>query len=140
MVREDGARRPPRVTVDALVLRPQQGLLLVRRRFPPPGWALPGGFVDPGETLEEAVCRELNEETGLQVLRLRQFHAYSDPARDPRGPTVGMVFEVEAVISGRHFSSAWGTNKKQAEQKAARNALIELGLIESSLSEAKEPE
>jgi ADP-ribose pyrophosphatase YjhB (NUDIX family) len=86
----------PRVTVDAIVVRAEK-VLLVKRRWPPPGWALPGGFVDRGETLEQAVCRETMEETGLVVTKLRQFHAYSDPLRDPRHHTVGIVFEVEST-------------------------------------------
>lgn len=84
----------PRLTVDAVVVR-EGRLLMVRRRWPPPGWALPGGFVDRGETVEQAVGRETLEETGLRVTRLRQLHAYSDPRRDPRHHTVGIVFEVE---------------------------------------------
>ncbi len=84
----------PRVTVDAIVVR-EGCVLLVRRRWPPPGWALPGGFVDLGETVEHAVARETLEETGLVVTRLRQLHAYSDPKRDPRHHTVGVIFEVE---------------------------------------------
>jgi len=70
-------------------------VLLIRRRNPPHGWALPGGFVDYGETLEQAVVRETLEETGLKVVRLGQFHAYSDPARDCRLHTVAAVFVVE---------------------------------------------
>jgi ADP-ribose pyrophosphatase YjhB (NUDIX family) len=94
----------PRVTVDAIVVRDgaapgAREVLLVRRKWPPPGWALPGGFVDRGETLEQAVCRETLEETGLVVTKLRQFHAYSDPRRDPRHHTVGVVFEVETTGS-----------------------------------------
>jgi 8-oxo-dGTP diphosphatase len=90
-------KRPaPRPTVDAIVHRPGRGVLLVRRRNPPPGWALPGGFVDPGESCEDAVVRETLEETGLRVVRRRQFHVYSDPGRDPRVFTVGVVFVVEA--------------------------------------------
>ena len=87
--------RSPLPTVDAIVVRAGR-VLLVRRKYPPPGWALPGGFVDVGETLEQAVCRETLEETGLRVTKLRQLHTYSDPKRDPRQHTVGTIFEVEA--------------------------------------------
>jgi ADP-ribose pyrophosphatase YjhB (NUDIX family) len=86
----------PRLTVDALVTREPGEVLLVERGHPPPGWALPGGFVDAGESLEEAVARELEEETGLRARRVRQFHTYSDPGRDPRHPTVSTVFLVDA--------------------------------------------
>jgi len=82
--------------VDAVVLNAQGEVLLVERGHPPPGWALPGGFVDAGETLEAAVARELREETALLARRVSQFHTYSEPSRDPRHPTVSTVFLVEA--------------------------------------------
>ena len=86
----------PRLTVDAVVENPSGEVLLIERRNPPRGWALPGGFVDVGETLETAVARELFEETGLRASRVQQFHTYSDPARDPRHHTVSTVFRVDA--------------------------------------------
>jgi 8-oxo-dGTP diphosphatase len=67
-------------------------IVLIRRKNPPPGWALPGGFVDAGETVEQAAVREALEETSLSVELVRQFHVYSDPGRDPRGHTVSVVF------------------------------------------------
>ena len=70
----------------------RSGIVLIKRRNPPPGWALPGGFVDVGETVEAAAVREAAEETGLQVELVRQFHVYSDPRRDDRGHTVSVVF------------------------------------------------
>lgn len=86
----------PRLTVDAVVTDGSGRVLLIERGHPPPGWALPGGFVDPGETLEEAVVRELREETSMDARSVRQFHTYSDPSRDPRHHTVSTVFLVEA--------------------------------------------
>ncbi len=86
----------PKVTVDAIVVRDGR-ILLVERRHPPLGFALPGGFVDRDETVEQAVCRETCEETGLTVTRLRQLHCYSDPRRDPRQHTAGVIFEVETT-------------------------------------------
>jgi 8-oxo-dGTP diphosphatase len=65
---------------------------LIKRKNPPEGWALPGGFVEYGETLETAAVREAKEETGLEVRLLRQFHTYSDPSRDPRHHTISTVF------------------------------------------------
>lgn len=81
----------PRLTVD-LILEVDGGIVLVERKYPPLGWALPGGFVEWGETLEDAAVREAKEETGLDVALVRQFHAYSDPGRDLRGHTVSVVF------------------------------------------------
>jgi 8-oxo-dGTP diphosphatase len=68
------------------------GIVLIDRKNPPFGWALPGGFVEYGETLEAAAVREAREETGLDIALRRQFHTYSDPGRDPRGHTVSTVF------------------------------------------------
>jgi 8-oxo-dGTP diphosphatase len=85
----------PFVTVDAIIEVPA-GIVLVKRRNPPLGFALPGGFVDYGESLEDAVRREAREETGLELRCLRQFHTYSDPARDPRFHTVTTVFAAQS--------------------------------------------
>jgi 8-oxo-dGTP diphosphatase len=84
--------RSPLPTVDVIAELPGGGIVLVRRKHPPPGWALPGGFVEAGESAAVAARREFQEETGLQVELLELFHVYSDPARDPRGPTLGVVF------------------------------------------------
>lgn len=67
-------------------------VVLIRRANPPLGWALPGGFVDVGETVEAAAAREAREETGLDVRQLALLGVYSDPGRDPRGHTVSAVF------------------------------------------------
>ncbi len=85
----------PFVTVDAII-QVHAGIVLVERSNPPLGYALPGGFVDYGESLEDAVCREAREETGLDLLDLRQFHTYSDPSRDPRFHTITTVFSARA--------------------------------------------
>jgi 8-oxo-dGTP diphosphatase len=85
----------PFVVVDAIIEVPHgkgTAIVLVRRSNPPFGHALPGGFVDYGESLEEAVKREAFEETGLALEGMRQMHTYSDPARDPRFHTITTVF------------------------------------------------
>jgi 8-oxo-dGTP diphosphatase len=86
------ASRAPLPTVDIIIEREGGGVVLIKRKNPPFGWALPGGFVDYGETLEQAAVREAKEETCLEVTSIRQFHAYSAPDRDPRGHTISMVF------------------------------------------------
>lgn len=68
------------------------GIVLIKRSNPPPGWALPGGFVEYGESLEAAAQREAYEETGLRLKFLEQFHTYSNPGRDPRMHTISTVF------------------------------------------------
>ena len=86
----------PFVTVDAII-EVKGGVVIIKRSNPPFGWALPGGFVDYGESLEQAVIREAKEETGLEITDLRQFHTYSDPKRDPRFHTIGTVFIAQAT-------------------------------------------
>jgi ADP-ribose pyrophosphatase YjhB (NUDIX family) len=85
----------PIPTVD-IIIELKGGIVLVRRKNPPEGWALPGGFVDYGETLETAAIREAKEETGLDIELIRQFHTYSDPQRDPRHHTITTVYVAEA--------------------------------------------
>lgn len=85
----------PIPTVD-LIIKFNEDIILIKRKNPPEGWALPGGFVDYGESLESAAVREAKEETGLDVELLRQFHAYSDPKRDPRHHTITIVFIAKA--------------------------------------------
>ena len=81
----------PKITVD-VIIKFKDGVVLIKRKNPPYGWAIPGGFVDYGETLEEAAVREMKEETNLDVKLERQMHTYSDPKRDPRGHTITTVF------------------------------------------------
>src|SRR3990167_8676289 len=88
-------QRTPFLTVDAII-ETEGGIILIKRKNPPSGWAMPGGFVDYGESLEDAVRREAKEETGLDIAGIKQFHTYSEPDRDPRFHTVGTVFIAKA--------------------------------------------
>jgi 8-oxo-dGTP diphosphatase len=83
--------RNPAPTVD-LIIKVSGGIVLIERKNPPPGWALPGGFVDYGESFADAARREALEETGLIVTLKLQFHTYSDPQRDSRRHTASTVF------------------------------------------------
>jgi ADP-ribose pyrophosphatase YjhB (NUDIX family) len=84
--------RNPIPTVDIIIEIESKGIVLIKRKNPPHGWALPGGFVDYGESLEEAAVREAKEETDLDVKLTEQFHTYSDPERDPRHHSISTVY------------------------------------------------
>ncbi|MBF0121947.1 MAG: NUDIX hydrolase [Candidatus Omnitrophica bacterium] len=86
----------PYVTVD-IIIEMAGGIVLIERTNPPFGWALPGGFVDRGESLETAAQREAKEETGLDLEGLKQFHTYSEPSRDQRFHTVTTVFIARGI-------------------------------------------
>ena len=87
--------RNPLCTVDAII-EIKGGIILIKRKNPPFGWAIPGGFVDYGESLEDAIIREAKEETGLDIKLIRQFHTYSAPKRDPRHHTVSTIYIASA--------------------------------------------
>ena len=86
----------PIPTVDIIIQIESEGIVLIKRKNPPYGWALPGGFVDYGESLEEAAVREAKEETDLDVKLIEQFHTYSDPKRDPRHHSISTVYIARA--------------------------------------------
>jgi len=116
----------PVPTVDILIEMDDaaegKGIVLIRRKNDPPGWAIPGGFVDYGESLEQAAVREGEEETGIKVENLRQFHAYSDPGRDPRHHTISTVF------------IAQGTGKVRAGDDAAEAGIFAEGSLPTPLA------
>ena len=92
--------RTPEITVDLVIEledRPGRPIVVIRRSHPPPGHALPGGFVDVGETVEHAAMREAREETGLDIRLIALLGVYSDPARDPRGHSVAIVYVAAAT-------------------------------------------
>ncbi len=88
--------RNPLPTVDVLIAMPlpdgREGVVLIKRRNDPPGWAIPGGFVEYGETVETTAVREMQEETSLALEDLRFYTVRSDPARDPRHHTITVIF------------------------------------------------
>lgn len=92
--------RNPIPTVDILIECEtpdgDTGLVLIHRKNEPQVWAIPGGFVDYGESVEDAACREAFEETSLLVELVRQFHCYSDPSRDERQHNISIVFIAKA--------------------------------------------
>ena len=116
--------RNPAPTVDIIIEmwdRPQRPIVLIERRNSPHGWAIPGGFVDYGESVETAARREAQEETGLQVELMVQLHVYSQPDRDPRQHTLSIVF----------VAAAWG--HPQAADDAKSVDLFELGQLPQPL-------
>ncbi len=94
--------KTPLLTVD-IITRYRKGIVLIERKNPPYGWALPGGFVEVGESLEDAAIREAKEETSLDIKLIEQFHAYSDPHRDPRFHTTSVVFLADGngIVRGK---------------------------------------
>ena len=91
----------PSPTVDIIIEMKNDdgndGIILIKRKNPPYGWALPGGFVDYSESLEAAAVREAREETSLDIKLLYQMHTYSDPNRDPRKHTITTVYVAKAA-------------------------------------------
>jgi 8-oxo-dGTP diphosphatase len=101
--------RNPLLTVD-IIVEVNGGIVLIERKNIPHGWAIPGGFVDYGESIETAALREAKEEISLDVVLTDQFHTYSNPNRDPRHHTVSTVF----------IATANGTPRGADDAKVAR--------------------
>ena len=121
----------PLLTVDIIIElldRPGRPIILIERRHPPHGWALPGGFVDVGEALEQAAVREAKEETCLHVTLKTLLGCYSAPDRDERGHTVSVVYVAEAAGEARAADDAKNLGFFQvdaiSEQLAFDHALI----------------
>ncbi|NLG11608.1 MAG: NUDIX hydrolase [Elusimicrobia bacterium] len=91
LIMKKTAYKNPIPTVD-IIIEIDGNIVMIQRKNHPYGWALPGGFVDYGETLEDAAVREAKEETGLDIIELQQFQTYSSPDRDPRHHTISTVF------------------------------------------------
>lgn len=116
--------RNPTPTVDIIIEmidRPERPIVLIERKNSPLGWAIPGGFVDYGESVETAALREAKEETGLSVELVEQFHVYSDPQRDPRQHTLSVVMIAAAM------------GEPQAADDAKNLALFELWQVPPDL-------
>lgn len=92
--------RNPAPTVDIiieLIDRPHRPIILIERRHEPQGWVIPGGFIDYGETAEQAARREAQEEVGLEVQLIGLLGVYSDPSRDPRQHTLSVTYIATAT-------------------------------------------
>lgn len=120
----------PALTVDCVVFNADGNVLLIRRKYDPfkGSYALPGGFVDVGERVEDACRRELREETGLEVGELRLIGVYSDPKRDPRGHTCSVAYLASVgraeVVAGDDAVAAEWVADWRAEQVAFDHAQI----------------
>ena len=112
--------RNPFPTVD-IIIEINGRIVLIERKNPPHGWALPGGFVDYGESLEDAARREAREETSLEIGDLRLLGCYSDPSRDARFHTISTVF------------IAKGNGIPRAADDAASLALFTIGELPAKL-------
>ena len=108
--------RNPIPTVDVIIEMERSGIVLIRRRNPPYGWALPGGYVDYGESLEDAAIREAKEETSLDVTLVKQLHTYSDPKRDKRQHNITTVYIAEAKGEPKAADDAAGIGVFQEDE------------------------
>ncbi|NPA49363.1 MAG: NUDIX hydrolase [Thermodesulfobacteria bacterium] len=120
--------RNPFPTVD-IIIEVGERIVLIERKNPPHGWALPGGFVDYGESLEEAAVREAREETGLEVRLKCQFYTYSEPNRDPRFHTITTVYVAEADGEPKGQDDALRARLFRPEEIPAEKLVFDHGRI-----------
>ncbi len=116
--------KTPLLTVDAVILYEKNNIILIRRKYPPfqGEYALPGGFVDIGETVEDACIREVEEETNINVKIVKLIGVFSDPKRDPRGHTITIAFLCEPLTKNE---------KPKAKDDAAALEIIPISNIAS---------
>ncbi len=119
--------RNPKTTIDAIILEEPESIVLIKRRNPPfkDEWALPGGFVELGERVEDAVIREAKEETGLAIEIIKLVGVYSDPNRDPRGHTISIAYLCKKRNTGDKPKA--GSDAKEAKS-VTRNEFAQLKL------------
>ena len=124
----------PKLMVD-VIIPSERGVVLIRRRSEPfeGRWALPGGFVEVGETVEEAAYREAAEETGLAVEVARLVGVYSDPERDPRGHNVSVAF-LARVLSGDLVAATDASEVAVLDPSSVELAFDHCKIIEDALS------
>ena len=108
--------RNPVPTVDVIIEMERSGIVLIQRRNPPYGWALPGGYVDYGESLESAAIREAKEETSLDITLVKQFHTYSDPKRDKRQHNITTGYIAQAKGEPKAADDAAGIGVFQEDK------------------------
>jgi 8-oxo-dGTP diphosphatase len=132
--RELAVPETPKLTVD-VVIPAEEGVVLIRRRYEPfeGQWALPGGFVEVGETVEEAAVREVAEETGLAVELSRLVGVYSEPDRDPRGHNVSVAF-LAVVLSGDLVAATDAAEVAVLDPDAVELAFDHRGILNDALS------
>ncbi|MCH7623398.1 MAG: NUDIX hydrolase [Nitrospinae bacterium] len=121
--------RNPIPTVDIIIELENGAIVLIERANPPYGWALPGGYVDYGESLETAAVREAKEETSLDIELIGQFHTYSDPRRDSRQHTISTVFVAKADGSPKAASDARAVGIFSSQDSLPTNLAFDHGKI-----------
>lgn len=125
MITEKKIKKYPRITVDAIILINHDSIVLIKRKYPPykDQWAIPGGFVELGETIENAVMREAKEETGLDIDPIKILNIYSDPNRDPRGHTITVAY-ICKKIGGTLKADTDAKNIKIFKRKSIKNIIL----------------